>query len=217
MASNEQFVHRCKDVDGLLNSAFKTDDLQNICRAIDAAVLRSGGIVKIARAARIDRVTLYRAFRLQRGPALDNMINVLRVLGFHLIVEVRGELKKSYEGALPAAEWSVARKRTHATARRFTAAFKTGELDKLVEVFKETLRAQENVTEFALKTIRTREALYRVFAKNPTPRFSTLLSFLNALGLGFAVQSRSSRLKPVLDRRPRQVRFSKERRGRGAG
>ncbi len=185
MASKEQFPQRCKDVERLLNSAFETDDLQNICRAIDTAVLRSGSIVKIAQAARIDRVTLYRAFRLQRGPALNNMIEVLRVLGFRLIVEMRSAVTNGHEGA-PAAKWSVARKR--ATARRFTAAFKAGEMDELVEVFKETLLAQENVTEFAVKTIRTREALYRVFAQNPMPRFSTLLSFLNALELGFAVR-----------------------------
>jgi DNA-binding phage protein len=177
-----------KEVERLLNSAFETNDLQNICRAVDTAVLRSGSIVEIARAAQIDRVTLYRAFRLQRGPALDNMIKVLRVLGFRLIVEVGYcELTNSHEG-VPAAERSVARKRAPATARRFTAAFKTSEMDELVKVFKETLRAQENVTEFAVKTIRTREALYRVFAQNPMPRFSTLLSCLNALELRFGVR-----------------------------
>jgi DNA-binding phage protein len=81
-----------------------------------------------------------------------------------------------------------ARTRAAATARRFTAAFKTGEMDSLVQVFRETLRAQENVTEFAGKTIRTRETFYRVFTQYPTPRFSTLLSFLNALELQFAVR-----------------------------
>jgi len=65
---------------------------------------------------------------------------------------------------------------------------KAGEVDLLVEVFKESLRAQENVAEFAGKTIRTREALYRVFTQSPMPGFSTLLSFLNALELQFAVR-----------------------------
>jgi probable addiction module antidote protein len=176
-----------KDVERLLNAAFETNDLQNICRAVDAAVLRSGSIIEIARAAQIDRVTLYRAFRRERGPALDNMIKVLRVLGFRLIVELRCELENSHEG-VPAEGWSSARKRAAATARRFTAAFKTGEMDALVEVFKDTLRAQENVAEFASKTIRTREALYRVFTQNPMPRFRTLLSFLSALELQFAVR-----------------------------
>lgn len=78
-----------KDVEKLLNAAFETNDLQRICRAVDAAVLRFGSIIESARAAEVDRVTLYRAFRL---PALDNMIRVLRVLGFKLIVEVRYEV-----------------------------------------------------------------------------------------------------------------------------
>jgi DNA-binding phage protein len=61
-------------------------------------------------------------------------------------------------------------------------------MESLVKVFKATLDAQENVAEFAGKTIRTRETLYRVFTQYPTPRFSTLLSFLNALELRFGVR-----------------------------
>ena len=177
-----------KDVEKLLNAAFETNDVQRICRAVDAAVLRSGSIIEIARAAELDRVTLYRAFRLAKGPALDNMIKVLRVLGFRLVVEVRREVANSHERDVPVEGRSSARKRAAATARQFTAAFKTEEMDSLVKVFKETLHSQENVAEFAGKTIRTREALYRVFAQNPMPRFSTLLSFLNALELQFAVR-----------------------------
>jgi DNA-binding phage protein len=120
---------------------------------------------------------------------LDNMIKVLRVLGFRLVVEVRGEMANSHERDVPAEGGSSSgRRQAAATARRFTAAFKTGEMDSLVKVFKETLHAQENVAEFAGKTIRTREALYRVFTQNPMPRFSTLLSFFNALELQFAVR-----------------------------
>jgi DNA-binding phage protein len=178
---------KSEGIEGLLSSAFETNDLRKICCAIDTAVIRSGGIVEIARAAQIDRGTLYRAFRLQRGPALDNMIKVLRVLGFRLIVEVRQELTNGHDGGA-AVECSVVQRRAPATARRFTAAFKTGKLDELLKVFRATLRAQENVTEFAAKTIRTREALYRVFTLNPMPRFSTLLSCLNALELRFGVR-----------------------------
>ena len=177
-----------KDVEKLLNAAFETNDLQRICRAVDAAVLRSGSIIEIVRAAELDRVTLYRNFRLAKGPALDNMIKVLRVLGFRLVVEVRREVANSHERDAPVEGRSSARKQAAATARQFTAAFKTEEMDLLVKVFKETLHSQENVAEFAGKTIRTREALYRVFTQNPMPRFSTLLSFLNALELQFAVR-----------------------------
>ena len=176
----------------LLNKAFETNDLRRICRAVDAAVVQSGSIVEIARAAEIDRVTLYRAFRLERGPALDNMIKVLRVLGFRLVVEVRNEANSQASDG-PAGE-NRARRQAAVNARRFTAAFETGEMESLVKVFKATLHAQENVAEFARKTIRTRETLYRAFAQYPRPRFSTLLSFLNALDLRFGVR----RLPPAV-------------------
>lgn len=39
------------------------------------------------------------------------------------------------------------------------------EVELLVKVFKATLHAQQNVAEFAGKTIRTREALYPVFTR----------------------------------------------------
>jgi DNA-binding phage protein len=172
----------------LLNAAFETNNLQCICRAVDAAILQCGSIAEIACAAELDRVTLYRAFRLQRGLALGNMIKVLRVLGFRLVVEVRREFANSHVSDVLAEGEGDAIKRATATARRFTAAFKTGEINSLVKVFRETLQAQQNVAEFAGKTIRTREALYRVFTQNPMPRFSTLLSFLNALELQFAVR-----------------------------
>jgi DNA-binding phage protein len=59
------------DVEQLLNAALKTNDLRSICRAVDVSVLHSGSIIEVARAAELDRVTLYRAFRLVRGPALE--------------------------------------------------------------------------------------------------------------------------------------------------
>lgn len=176
-------VSESKEVEKLLNAAFETNDLKQICSAVDAAVHESGSsIAEIARAAELDRGTLYRAFRFARGPALDTMIKVLRVLGFRLVVEVRAQVKRD------AREEANPRKDASATARRFTSAFKTGEINSFVKAFKGALRAQENVAEFASKTIRTREALYRVFTQNPTPRFSTLLSVLNALDLRFGVR-----------------------------
>jgi DNA-binding phage protein len=166
--------------------AFETNDLPSICRAFDVSVLQSGSIIEVARAAGLDRVTLYRAFRLEKGPALHNMIKVLRVLGFRLVVEVCSE-PSSHIG-MPAGAGERKRKQAAAVARRFTAAFEAGEMAALGKVFKETLYAQQNVAEFAAKTNRSREALYRAFTQNPTPRFSTLLSCLNAFGLRFAVR-----------------------------
>jgi len=187
-----------KNVEKLLNAAFETNDLKRMCHAVDAAVLRSGSIVEIALAAKVDRTTLYRAFRLAKGPALDTMIQVLRVLGFRLIVEVRREVAHRHERSVPVEGRSTARRRAAATARQFTAAFKTEEMDSVGKVFKRTLHSQENVSEFAGKTIRTRESLYRVFTQYPKPRFSTLLSFLNALELQFAVRRLP---RPMISRR----------------
>lgn len=180
------------DLEKLLNAAFATNDLHRICRAIDAGVLKSLSIIEIAQAAEVDRTTLYRAFRCEKGPALDTMIKVLRVLGFQLVVEVE------YQRAINTANRSSKRggrrvknelgPDAKATARIFTAAFRSREIGPLLKAFAQTLRAQENVAEFARKTIRARETLYRVFTGPRTPRFSTVLSFLDALGLRFAVR-----------------------------
>lgn len=187
MVSMARVSYRSKELEATLNAAFATNNLKCICRAVDAAMLRSGNLVEIARAAEVDRTTLYRAFRLERGPALGNMIKVLRVLGFRLVVEVRREFTNGHVRDAPIDGGGDAIKAA-ATARRFTAAFKTGEMHSLVKVFRETLQEQPNVAEFAGKTIRTRETLYRVFTQYPMPRFGTLLSFLNALELQFAVR-----------------------------
>jgi hypothetical protein len=50
MASKSNSAYGSKNVERLLNSAFKTSDMQNICRAVDASVLQSGGVIEIARA-----------------------------------------------------------------------------------------------------------------------------------------------------------------------
>ena len=180
------FTSRSTNLNKMINAAFETNDLQLICRAVNIAITRSGGVTEIARDAELDRVTLYRAFGLERGLGLGNMIKVLRVLGLRLIVEV--EVPNTRRSNLAGEGNGVVSKRCAATARRFTTALKTGEMESLADVFKAALRAQENVTELAGKTNRTREALYRAFTQNPMPRFSTLLSFLNALGLRFAVR-----------------------------
>ncbi|KAH2825316.1 hypothetical protein KXV85_011091, partial [Aspergillus fumigatus] len=57
---------------GALAAAFKTSDLRSICRSVDAAVVEEG-IAQVARAAKVDRTTIYRAFRCESGPALGTM------------------------------------------------------------------------------------------------------------------------------------------------
>src|SRR5258708_16617939 len=80
------FTLLSNDLEKSLNAAFATNDLQRICRAGDAGISESTSIIAVARAAQIDRTTLYRAFRLKNGLALDTMINVARRLEFRLMV-----------------------------------------------------------------------------------------------------------------------------------
>jgi probable addiction module antidote protein len=171
------------EVEVSLGVAFATNDLRRICSAVDFAVVRCG-ISDVARHAELDRTTLYRAFRLKKGPGLDTMIAVLWVLGFRLIVESREQ--SGFQSA------NRSRHPPHpnarANARLLTVAFRTGDLDLVNEAFAKILSSQENVSELARKTILSREALYRAFAFRHIPRFVTVLSLLNALELRFGVK-----------------------------
>ncbi|WP_035698640.1 hypothetical protein [Bradyrhizobium japonicum] len=90
-----------------LAAAFAMSDLRSICRAVDAAVV-AGGIAKVARAAKVDRTTVYCAFRCESGPALDTMVRVLRVLGLRLIVKIEPYLPGGISAG-PEDDGSVAR------------------------------------------------------------------------------------------------------------
>jgi DNA-binding phage protein len=176
------------EVEVPLGVAFATNDLRRICSAVDVAVVRSG-ISDVARDAELDRTTLYRAFRLKKGPGLGTMITVLRVLGFRLIVETKDQ--SGFQSADRSRHASHLNAR--ATARLLTVAFRTGDLDLVNEAFAKTLSSQENASELARKTIRSRETLYRAFTFRHIPRFSTVLSFLNALELQFGVKQLRSK------------------------
>jgi Predicted transcriptional regulator len=167
-----------------LNVAFATNDLHRVCGAIDAAVLKSPTIIKVAQDAGVNRTTLYRAFRCQRGPTLSTMIKVLRVLGFQLVVQANRQRGRRPTRLRPIYERSSDKK---ATARLLTVAFGSCDLNLVVKALAETLHAQENIARLARKTIRARESLYRAFAVRHIPRFSTVVSFLDALELQLAV------------------------------
>jgi probable addiction module antidote protein len=167
-----------------LRAAFTTNDLRRICSVVDVAVHRYG-ISDFARDTGVDRTTLYRAFRLEKGPQLDTMVRVLRVLRFRLTVEIRDQSDFQATNRLSRHALQLDAK---ASARVLNAAFKSCDLDLVIEAFAETLKSQKNVSEFARKTTRSREALYRSFALPRVPRFSTVLSFLNALGLQFGIE-----------------------------
>ena len=58
-----------KNVEKLLNAAFENKrHLKRMCHAVDAAVLRSGSIVEIALAAKVDCTTLIVRSALLKGP-----------------------------------------------------------------------------------------------------------------------------------------------------
>lgn len=111
-----------------LKAAFATNDLRRICRAVDEAVLR-GGIAKVAQDAKVDRTTIYRAFRRENGPALDTMVRVLHVLGLRLIVEIKPN---------PSPERLQLDPKT--TARSLTTSFRSGVLDLSIEALAKALR-----------------------------------------------------------------------------
>lgn len=187
---------------GALAAAFKTSDLRSICRSVDAAVVEEG-IAQVARAAKVDRTTIYRAFRCESGPALGTMVRVLRVLGLRLIVKF--EPYPSAEAPRPVSK---------TTARSLAAAFRSGDLDLAIEALAETVRSHDNVSELARATSLSRENLYRSFAFPRIPRLRTVLIFLNALGLrlgierlpskenGSASQPSAGRQAPRKGRRP---------------
>lgn len=161
---------------GALAGAFATSDLRSICRSVDAAVVGEG-IAKVARAAKVDRTTIYRAFRCESGPALDTMVRVLRVLGLRLIV--RFEPYPYAEAPRPVSK---------TTARSLATAFRSGDLGLAIEALAETVRSHDNVSELARATLLSRENLYRSFAFPRIPRFRTVLIFLNALGLSLGIE-----------------------------
>lgn len=180
----------CKRAEESLNGALATNDLGCICRAIDAE-LRTLGMQNVALKAGVDRATFYRAFRLENGPTLETMVKTLHALGLQLVVETRRQRGGAANRVVksPSASFSPEIVSTAKAARSLTIALRSGDLHRAVRKFGQILQTQQNVSEFARRTIRSRETLYRSFTPPSLPRFSTLLSVLNALGgMQFAVR-----------------------------
>jgi probable addiction module antidote protein len=175
-----------------LNAALRTADVHTICAAIDTAVHRSPNVSRLAGDAGLDRSWLYRAFRFKEiGPRLDHAIKILSALGFRLVVKF-GRQPKSRPNAMARSRGPDVhielRSNSKLIAAYLTRAFETSEIAAIVAAFSDVLRAQENVMEFAEKTIRARQSLYRAFTPPCVPRLSTVVSFLDALGLRLAVK-----------------------------
>ena len=166
----------------MLNEALASNNLQSICRAVDALVIDCG-VINLAKAAELDRTTLYRSFRIGNGPSLDTASKVFRALGLQLVVTL-----KSRDGNSVRCSSVDARKYRHEIARRFTRGFINGDIVALVEAYNDALSNHENTARLATTMGKRREHLYRIFSRHPNPRFGTFLSFLNALGLRFTAR-----------------------------
>jgi DNA-binding phage protein len=153
--------------------------------ALDGAIRDAGGVVAVAREARLNRTTLYRAFRVADGVDLRTLAKTLRAMRLQLIVEVNEQDQESLKSS-PSVETASCRQR-EILGRRLTTALRTGRTRALVSAFAGAVHAQQNVTDLAERVSIRRETLYRVFGRHPNARLITLLSFLNALGLRFAV------------------------------
>jgi probable addiction module antidote protein len=176
----------------LLNEALASNDLQRICQAVDAIVIYCG-VTELAKAAALDRTTLYRSFRMRNGPSLDTASKVFRALGLQLVVTLKsGNAKSVWCSSVDA------RKYRHEIALRFTRGLINGDTAALVEAYQDALTNQENTAKLATQMGRRREHLYRIFSRHPNPRFGTILSFLNALGLRFTA-GRLSGLAAIVD------------------
>src|SRR5918992_420632 len=62
---------------GLLQNAFATNNLRTICKAIDDEISRQSSIAEFCQLAKVNRTTLFRAFRRRQGTGLETMIRVL--------------------------------------------------------------------------------------------------------------------------------------------
>jgi probable addiction module antidote protein len=162
---------RPETLEKFLNAALATNDLKQICQAVDSILLRKSSVTRVAVAARIDRTTLYRAFRLRKGPSLDTMRRVIQVLGYRLIIKEKKKRKSS----------------NSKRARSFTKALQSSNTKMLAELFAVAFRKQDNFTAFAVEVGISREWLYRIFKGPKTPRLGTIVRYLNVLGLRFSV------------------------------
>ena len=180
----------------MLEAALKTADPPTIFAAMDALVRTSPSVSKLARDAGRGRSLLYRTFRGDKGPKLSMVVGVLNSAGFQLIVSVhRNHPQDGRPNSKGQARKTTAhlelRSNPRACAKFLTRAFETSDTIAIVKALDDTLRAQENVVEFAKEASFHRSSIYRSFSPNKDPQFSTVVRFLRALGLRFAVVSLS--------------------------
>ncbi|OCK55381.1 hypothetical protein LMTR3_11195 [Bradyrhizobium sp. LMTR 3] len=174
---------------GLLQNAFATNNLRTICKAIDDEISRQSSIAEFCQLAKVNRTTLFRAFRRRQGTGLETMMRVLEVLGFRLAVTAKGQVDGKPIADASAPKGGVLEKAypDPEVARRLTEALNSSNVRPVIGVFAEVLRKQDNIAGLSKKTIRCRETFYRAFVYPRVPRFSTALSLLDALGFTFTI------------------------------
>ena len=149
--------------------------MENICKAVYDAVRRRG-ITRVARSAGVDRATLSRSLRQDKGLKLATMADVLRALGCGLAVKVRR------------ASRGHSHSETERLAHLITNGFRSGDLDLAVAAMAAAVRSHDNISELAREADMSRENLYRSFAYPRSPRFRTVLGVLRALDLEVVVE-----------------------------
>jgi probable addiction module antidote protein len=176
-----------------LNAALRTADILPICAVIYTALRKSSDVSSLAKDAGVGRTALYRSFRSKRkGPGLDLTIKILSALGIRFVVEFVRQPKINSRRSGPPRKSDVHLElgsNSRMAAQYLTRAFDTFEIAAIVAAFSDVLRAQGNVVELAGKTVRDRSSLYRAFTPPRIPKLSTVVSFLDALGLRLAVKA----------------------------
>jgi DNA-binding phage protein len=178
----------------VLQKAFATNNLRTICKAIDDEMLRHSSITEVCELAKVNRTTLFRAFRRRQGAGLDTIITVLGALGFRLAVTASEHRKTRADAST--SDRNILEKTCsgEGVARKLTEALNSSDVRPVIKAFAEILQAQDNIARLSKKTIRCRETFYRAFVYPRVPRFSTALTLLNALEFTFMVR-RASRCK----------------------
>lgn len=100
---NEQPPPSPSDVAALLNQAFESGDVEQICLAIGSA-LKAHNISDVARKSGLQRPTIYRAFAGKGAcPNLTTVIAVLSAIGLKLKVTAERRGSANVSRGMPAA------------------------------------------------------------------------------------------------------------------
>ena len=79
----DNYLTTSADVDSYLKAAFADGDPKVIVRAL-GDVARAQNMTKLARAARVHRVHLYRALSIDGDPKLSTLSSIMSALGYRL-------------------------------------------------------------------------------------------------------------------------------------